>query len=511
MEKLYLLTLLSIFVFLPSRAQTPLPHHAYAYGEAGFLATPDERTPFWLRANQYGTIPLSGPAGLLRAGIRGSLLLTDTTSVRSFIRPGREWTLHYAAEAVAASQKNQTLLLPEAYVQLTHRRIEITAGRRREIIGVMDSTLSVGSHSWSGNALPIPKVQIGTRGFIPVGRRGRLAVNAFMAHGWFGNTWYVKQSYLHQKSVIWRIGRPTAFFRFYFGMNHSVQWAGRTDYLNTGSGIVVNGYMPNRLSDFPNILFGIRFNGRNNPRITQFDWENMYGNTVGSFDFAGELRFKAVNILAYHQHAVEDGGTFLMQNFPDGLTGIRLRSNRPARSFFHLNGLALEFYSTMYQSGPPSKKIQGRGWGGDNYFNHAQYQEGWIYRSRVIGSPFLSRQVDVSPENRIGYIINNNRVQAGHLGMQATIARKYDLLAKVSYSENRGTYNFPFPRNLKQWSTVVQIGAPLPVLGGCFLTAAVAVDAGRLLTPAAGGYLALRKTVWKTAGTRESRKPAGRL
>ncbi|MFC5412647.1 capsule assembly Wzi family protein [Larkinella bovis] len=510
MEKRYCLPLLFILSSFVGWAQPAPPHQAVGYAEVGTFGSTTERIPFWLRANQYGTIPLSGPGGTLRLGVQGSLLLTDTTSVRSFIHPGREWTLSYAAEGVANAEKNSTVLLPEAYLKLTHRGLVLLAGRRREVIGLIDSTLSSGSYGWSGNALPLPKIQIGTRGFLPFRSGSWLAVNAFIAHGWFGNTWYVKRSYLHQKAVTFRIGRPSARVRFYVGLNHHVQWAGHTDHLPDNS-IAINGQMPNRLSDLPNVMFAIRTNGLNNDRITKFDWENMYGNHVGSTDFALETSLSGFHLLAYHQHSFEDASSFLLQNVPDGLYGIRLRNTRPANTFIQINGINLEYLTTVFQSGDPNLKNLQFGWGGDNNFNHAQYQEGWIYRNRVIGTPFLTRLIDAKPENRIGYMVNNNRVRMAHVGLQATLAGQLQLIAKVSYSENKGTYNFPFRKTLPQWSSIVQLGMPLNWLGDTWLTAALAVDSGQLYENATGGFISLRKTIWQTAGARVPQKPPGRL
>lgn len=510
MKNRYCLLILCLFFYSVGISQNIHPHRASLYAELGVMGSSTERTPFWLRANQYGIIPLSGSSGTFRLGIQGSLLLTDTNSVLSFIRPNREWTLSYSVEGVGNAGKANQILIPEAYVKLTHKGLEIVAGRRREVIGLVDSTLSSGSYGWSGNALPIPKIQIGTRGFIPFSRQSWLAVSAFFAHGWFGNTWYVKRSYLHQKNVTWRIGKPSSRVRFYLGINHHVQWAGNTDYLPDNS-ISINGQMPNRFSDLPNVVFAIRTNGLNNDRITRFDWENMYGNHVGSVDAATELRLSSLNLLLYHQHSYEDASSFLFQNFPDGLYGIRLRTNDRSTSFFHLNGLNLEYLTTVFQSGDPNQKNLQFGWGGDNNFNHAQYQEGWIYRGRVIGSPFLTRLIDAKPENRIGYIINNNRVKMAHFGLQATLAGKIDVIAKVSYSENKGTYNYPFPKTLPQWSSILQFGLPVSWLGGSWLTAAVSVDSGQLYENATGGFISLRKTIWQTANTRISKKPVGWL
>lgn len=509
MEKLYCLPVFFLLVSLSTFAQSQHPHRATGYAEVGAFGSTAERTPFWLRANQYGTIPLSGPGGTLRLGIQGTLLLTDTTSVRSFIRSGREWTLSYAAEGVGNVGKNNQLLLPEAYVKLAHRRIELVVGRIRQSIGLVDSSLSSGSHSWSGNSLPLPRVQLGTRGFAPLGRRGTVAISSLFTHGWFGDTWFVQGSYLHQFQFMMRIGRPSWPVRFYGGGLKNAQWGGRSDYLPPH--LAVNGQMPSRLSDFPNVAFAIRTNGANNPRITRYDYVNLYGNHVGQFDFGTELLFKKFDLMLYHQHPFEDLTGIVFQNFPDGLYGLRLRNNNRSRSLFHLNTLVLEVLSTVYQSGPPSKKSLSFGIAGDNYFNNSQYQEGWMYRERVIGTPFMSRLLDAKPEYRIGYIINNNRVQVAHMGFSATVAQKIELAGKFSYSRNRGTYQTPLPNSPTQFSSIVQLGVPLNWLGGTYLTTAVAIDSGQLYENATGGFVSLRKAIWQTSGARVPKKPVGWL
>ncbi|GAB3905983.1 capsule assembly Wzi family protein [Larkinella knui] len=462
-----------------------------------------------MRSNQYGIIPLSAPAGTLRLGIQGSLLLTDTTSVRSFTHPGREWTLSYTAEGVGNAGKTNQILLPEAYVKLTHRRIELVIGRRRESIGLVDSSLSSGSHSWSGNSLPLPRIQLGTRGFAPLGRRGTVAISSLFSHGWFANTPFVQGSYLHQFQFMLRIGKPSWPVRFYGGGLKNAQWGGRSDFLSPA--LAVNGQLPSRLSDFPNVAFAIRTNGANNPRITAYDYVNLYGNHVGHYDFGTELLFKRINLMFYHQHPFEDLTGIVFQNFPDGLYGIRLRTSKRSKAVFHLNTLVLEVLSSVYQSGPPSKKSLSFGIAGDNYFNNSQYKEGWIYRDRVIGTPFMTRLADAKPAYQIGYVVNNNRVQATHVGLSATIAQQVELVGKFSYSRNRGTYQTPLPGSPTQFSSIVQLGLPVPWLGGCWLTAAVAVDSGQLYENATGGFISLRKTIWQTSHARIPKKPVGFL
>lgn len=490
MNHLYLLFALFFSIYQTVYAQTGSSHQAYV--EVGAFASTNDRMPFWLRANQFGTVPNSAPIGTVRVGAKGTILLSDTTR-RS---PDRAWRLTYSAEAVGNAGKQNQLLVPEYYLSLAHRQIEFVVGRRREVIGLVDTTLTSGSYSWSGNALPIPKVQFGTRGFAPLGRKQWLAVNAFIAHGWFANTDYMQHSFLHQKSVIFRIGKPRSSIRGYVGINHNVQWGGHSDYLDYR--YAVNGQLPGELRDFPNVFLAIRTDGLNNPRITSFDYTNLYGNHVGSIDLGVELRLASVNLMLYHQHSYDDASGVFFNNVPDGLSGLRIQPAKSGSSGFHIDDFLLEFLTTLDQGGPIFEPWNGLS-GNDNYFNNGQYQEGWAYKNRILGTPFITLKQDILPEYSYpsSLIVNNNRVQVAHLAMRAGIGRQLNLMAKVSYSRNLGTYGIVFSNQPRQLSSIIQLGMPLSWLGGLSLTASVSADFGQLYTNAVGGYVGLRKTVWR--------------
>ncbi|GAB4021679.1 capsule assembly Wzi family protein [Spirosoma koreense] len=495
MKHPFLFPILLIYAYFPALAQPRSLHQAHV--EVGGLVSSSGRTPFWLRANQFGVVPNSAPVGTLRAGLSGAVLLTDTSGSYARKAPSRAWVLSYAAEVVGNAGKEAQLLAPEYYLRLAHRQLELVVGRRRDVIGLVDTTLTSGSYAWSGNALPLPKVQIGTKGFAPIGRRKWLAINAFMAHGWFANTDYMQHSFLHQKSVIFRVGKPASPVRVYIGVNHSVQWGGHSDSLDYH--YAVNGNLPGQLRDFPNVLFAIRTDGLDNPRITSYDYTNLYGNHIGSVDFGFELRLPVVTLMLYHQHSFDDSSGLFFKNLPDGLSGLRIQPVSQGSSAFRIDDFLIEFLSTLNQSGPiydPFNKI----FGADNYFNNQQYQEGWAYKNRIIGTPFITLKQDTKPEyqHNAHWVVNNNRIQMAHLAMRATVAQRMSLMAKLSYSKN---YGIPMAEPLAgtpgQFSSLIQLGAPLSWMGGLSLTAAVSADLGQLYTNAVGGYIGLRKTVWR--------------
>ena len=71
-------------------------------------------------------------------------------------------------------------LIPVAYIKAKFGAFEIYAGRRKEIFGLVDSTLSSGSYIWSGNALPMPKIQISTPNFVSLPYTKGLSIFSFL-------------------------------------------------------------------------------------------------------------------------------------------------------------------------------------------------------------------------------------------------------------------------------------------------------------------------------------------
>ena len=76
----------------------------------------------------------------------------------------------------------------------------------------------------------------------------------------------------------------------------------------------------------------------------------------------------------------------------------------------------------------------------------------------------------------------NNRVQMVHLGANGWID-EWKWLLKASFSNNLGTYDYPFPTPLKQFSGLLQIQKELPWLQGIDWTTSIAIDAGTLYEP----------------------------
>jgi hypothetical protein len=465
------------------------------FAEVGGFYGSTGQTPFWLRTNQYGIVPNSLPKATIRAGVRQDYCYYPLTDITAPLRRDR-FGIGYGLEVVSnlGAQAKNTILIPEAYVKIRAGAFEFMAGRRREVVGLVDSTLSSGSYSWSGNALPLPKVQISLPDYTPIGfTKGLFSFRGSFAHGWFGSQRKVQHYFLHQKSLYARLGKPRWPVKFYAGFNHQAQWGGVTDQLPES--IVKDGHFPSSLQDYIFVIAGNslgRLVGLDTTRYSRFDRENRVGNHLGTIDLGIEFSSRSVSILLYHQSVYEDGSLYYLTNIEDGLTGLRFRNLKPAPSGLRITGAVVELLYTKSQGGGvfnDGNKFRGK----DNYFNHTQYQDGWSYFGRTIGTPFITPVTDSRPDLSQYGFFSNNRVRAYHTAIQGNFAKNCMFLVKFSYSENYGTYDVPFPKTARQLSSLMTLELPVNQRG-LLVTFSAAADQGDLFPNSSGVYAGVRKT-----------------
>lgn len=461
--------------------------------EVSAMASSARRTPFWLRANQFGTVPLIAPAGIVRLGSTG-VFRRDSTR--------KSWLFGYGVEVVGNGGPNNKVLLPAAYAKIGYGSMELVIGRRKEVMGLVDTTLSSGSYSWSGNAMPITKIQIGTNGFAPLHfTKDLIAINAFFAHGWFPNTDSIQNSYLHQKAVYGRIGKPNWKVKFYGGILHNAQWGGKSNYLSPKQ--AVNGKIPSSFKDYLSVIIASQ-----NASGTDYafpDVINLVGNHLGNMDIGTEIKLKRYTVLGYYQHAFEDKSGLALVNLPDGLYGIRLQNlTHPANRFFTLRTVTVEYLTTQSQSGSTVKIASKKYEGIDDYFNNIQYIDGWAVQDRIIGTPFITRYKDTKAEwdthlvrKNLGNMINNSLVSLYHFALLGELRSGATVEARISLSNNYGTHWKRFPGDVMQSSSLIRFNMPVTWLGGGTLGINLAVDKGALYDDAIGGIISFKK-VWNS-------------
>ena len=466
------------------------------FTEIGALAATNAKTPFWLRANQYGIVPHNNPSGIIRLGGQAGLINADNP---------RKVQLTVAAEAVANLGQPSRLLLPVANATLRFRNIELYIGRRRELFGLVDTLLTSGSFSWSGNALPIPKIQLGTRGFAPLHfTKDFVAINAMFAHGWFGNQDSTQGAYLHQKAFYVRLGKPTHRIQAFAGVLHYAQWGGYSALVPKS--LSPDGHFPKSWRAYYYVITAAQTQDDGSGQFSQFDLLNRVGNQLGTMDIGLSLRLSNSSVLAYIQHPYEDKSGVALKNIPDGLYGISWRNEKKnQKSTFILKQVTGELLSTMNQSGFDIKNGNRQYDGADDYFNHGQYRDGWTYNQFVIGTPFLTRWPDTKPElsNLIGgqngskrTILSNTRVNMAHIALLGQFTKDLLIKAHITQSINFGR---PIRKDTRmpvdQFSGSIEIKKYVKSLNNILISMIVAIDKGSLFNNNLGLLLALNKSI----------------
>lgn len=446
---------------------------------AGFGST-NTHTPFWIQANQFGTVPLDVPAGAARISLENYWPLSST------------WRAGVGVEAVGNFNENKKLLVPQLHATLKYKNWELFVGRKKQYVGLADSTLGTGSYAWSGNALPIPKIYIGTSGFVVVPfTKGWISFNAFYSDGLFEKGRPITSGLkFHQKAFYARIGKVNSKLKLYGGFNHQVQWGGKTKYLVKDP---ESGQLPDGFSNYVYAVFGT-IGGTGND-ISHFDSTNRVGNHLGSLDLAIEVETYGSTIYLYRQFIYEDGSLFYMEGIKDGLTGLRIKRKNSYGANFEITEGVLEMLFTKDQGGDQFELGNGKKRGNDNYFNNQQIRDGWSYHDRTIGTPFIppTSQTNWKWPNYADNFTSNNRVLVWHVGLRGTLFRKVQWHTKMSFSSNSGSYRERFVGSPKQFSGLIGAQTDVNALGGMTIKGSYASDIGDLYRKTHGFMLGIRK------------------
>ena len=446
--------------YLKTHAQNILSGTQYQVSGGAYLSG---KTPFWLGANQYGLVPTEGPFVALQASVFKEY---DSTTVSSGGK--RKFGLGYGAQLRVNAGKRSQILLPEAFLKLRFGAFELYGGRRKEMIGLIDTTLSMGSYIWSGNALPLPKIQISIPNYTSIIGRGLISIKGAFAHGWFGKQAYTKGYYLHQKWLYGKIGRDSWRFNFYGGINHQVQWGGYSESLKDDNIATKNGFISADPFVYLNVVLPIAWNIPTDGTYTPFETLNRFGNHLGSVDFGFSLKTSFADISFYRQSPYEDGQMPEVLLSMDGNYSLIFDLKKKE----YVNRISFGYLDTRRQGGEITKLAQ---WIGkkethygevQNYLNHSQYFEGWSYQSNGIGTPLIIPNQDLQEEfQKKDYKLFtvDNRIQAYFAAVSGKIM-KYSYVFQSSLSSSMGMFGLKRDNKLKQFSGLVSVGIPLSKL-----------------------------------------------
>lgn len=441
---------------------------------AGFMASSSGQNPFWLRTNQYGTVPVNSNLFYVSGSI-----YQEYDSTYNLSKKLNKFNFGYGLQPILNIGKATQLVLPDAYFKVRYGIFEGYVGNRREISGLVDSTLSSGAYAISNNALPFPKIQIAIPNYWRIAKKLPLSIKGDFSIGHLGAQYYVKNQLFHKKTFYARIGNDNWPIQLFGGFNHQFQFGGKLNNLTELKSIAGNNF-PNSFRDFLYAVTGISLNKGSNQTFidpedyTSYDLTNRVGNHFGSIDIATSIQTKAGSLFIYRQSVYDDGGLFYLNNISDGLNGVSFTFKKPLSSTINLKKINVEYFNSSSQGGPipPGKEQNPQTRGADNYFNHGQFIDGWAYNEFTLGSPYITPHGNTRPElpkyvisnGRSGdllYFTNNNRVKAINLGIMLSV-HNTEVSIRNSFSQNFGTYRYPFAAAVNQTSTAIMTNTYLP-------------------------------------------------
>jgi len=432
-------------------------------GTVGTAAS-ENYQPLWLVSNKFGTI--TDQKSDLSTHLR-------VTNRHRFGPHGKDSAAVYYVSYGFDLYNNdhfQKLFFEEGFVKAGYKNWQIRAGRFEEVTGDLDPELSSGSLGISGNSLPIPKVGFVVTDYTNVPfTHGWLQFKGQFSHGWFGNDRYMKDAFLHEKTLYLRFGKKK--LKLYGGIQHFAEWGGRRGSLQlekswkgfidvvlvkeVDDGSVGSAVMPNRPGDQRGLLeVGIV-------------WENdqliLHGYNQTPFDSGLDIDFRNVDKLIGFSFVSKQKKTFIQK-----VTGEIL------------------YTKDMLSFVPPS--------GRQSYYNNGFYKTGWEYHNFIIGTPLFTNRARAShyfyaikpynwdaPDNTIegNNNIINNRVVGGHLGLLYGIAPHLNTKTLVTFTRNYGTHApGQFSPHKDQWYTLQQFSYTVPK--GFHLSLGVGYDRGDL-------------------------------
>ncbi len=456
--------------------------------ELGGYYSINNKIPFWLQSNQFGAVPAEGNTVMFRQSLESKI---DTST--KFFKG------NYCADVVLIVGSEAKIIIPEAFYKLNFGSFALMAGRKKQVHGLVDSTLSSGSVTWSGNSLPLPEIQFS----IPEYRKlffNFLAVKGHFSHGWFGKQTFVNDYYLHQKSLYMRVGKPTSKLKLYGGILHHAQWGGTPKFsVPVEDPRYIEGKFASDWYTYKNIVFPLpNLSADSLKGYSQYDYENRFGNHLGQLDMGGTLNLKKVNILAYKQIIFETGQTFSsLTNIDDGLYGLSFKFKKQKAI---VKKVVIEVLHTTNQGRYRAGFLQLVGFYGKHfgetsnfYFNHGQYIDGWAYNKMTIGSPFLisnDRIRNEKAENRDQVFANNNRIKALYLGFDTQL-NTVRLESRFSFSRNLGSDRVKFG-TADQLSIGFKAAIPAPKLKGV-INFSVGIEQGDLIYDNYGVFLSFKR------------------
>ncbi|MDR3129783.1 MAG: capsule assembly Wzi family protein [Tannerellaceae bacterium] len=414
-------------------------------------------------SNRYGVVPLQSGNGYIRGkAVHQGLWGKDV-----------HWDV--GADIVVTPRQGKAYI-QQAYGGLRYKGWKLMLGAKERYVSLWDKNLSSGDMIQSGNARPMPELNLAVPQFVEfpwIGQwlqwKGEFSVAWAVDKGYLASStkddYYIKDVLRHNKNLFLRLSDQRRNIPLYatVGVRHTAQWAGKHPKY---------GKLPQSFTDFLRVV-AARPGGAS---ALETDRINVLGSHHIAYDM--QLGYDRNNwaIQMYYQHIAADKSGTEFANGIDGLWGIR--GDLP---FNGLRKVVIEYVTTRHQSGPfhfldfDHKEYSARGGGGDNYYNNGVYVNGHAHFGRAEGSPLLP-----SPEyndgGRQGFL--NTRILDWHLGMEGQPAALLSYRLLCTLMNGWGTHGVPFLHKKTGLSFLTEASYVLPHHPSLTFVAAFAGDTG---------------------------------
>lgn len=380
--------------------------------EASLVASTSGYVPLWQRSLVYGSVPYQGPGTVLKYYIG-----KDYEVPNKQYHKLKTYDWRYEIEAVGFLGKEIDFRLVQAYLAGRAKKWEIWVGRRKEIIGIGDSTLSSGFWSMSGNALPPVKYRFGTIDYMDI-LGGFVGINMSYSDGFQDNFGPTKGAFIHQKSLYGRLGKRNSTINFFGGLNHNVSWGGENK-VKTGG---FTDYYASNFSTYFYVVTALKERSifTIDPNTSWDDSGNQYGNHLGSIDIALQLKNKLGRFLVYKQTAYETGRIASLSTSNDGIFGISWKG----KTNLIINQMVIEYVYTANHGNYVSGIAQQLGFIDphlieiENYYNNTRGP--WHYYGKGLGNPLIPIDRE-STVGGTGFNFSTNAIKAIYIGLAGNL------------------------------------------------------------------------------------------
>lgn len=463
MKKIYTVFLVLFYpTILPGQQNFLSPTEVVT--QTGFYLSTSKHTPYLNRTNQYGLAPLEAQTWFLNAAIHRKYDSTYTEK-----RKLQPWGYSYGIETQANLGGRNSLLLPTAHISGRYKGFELYIGRKREYLGLADTTGTWGSYIWSGNALPLPKVQISTPNYVSLAGKGFLSVKLGFSHGWFGKQQFTENYYLHQKWLYIKLGREAQKLNLIGGINQNAQWGGYSEVLKDDDFASRNGHFASDAFAYLNVVLPLKVWKRPENRYSPYEMAYRFGNHLGTVDLGFRLRAGKGILSAYRQTPWEDGqapevffsgdGNYILYyelSNPGYIRKVGVELLNTRRQGYELSGLAR--FIGLKEKHPGEKQ---------NYMNHGQFLEGWSYQGRGLGSPAIVPHAELTEDaQRQNFLrfTRDNIVIAPAFNIGGKI-KQLEYSLHSAYLVSSGLIRIERPEKLSQFSIRLRGTFPLSKYG----------------------------------------------